>query len=92
MAEITEDFLLEQKEALKLFNDAMNGKVNSMELGRLLKSLGNFIPNPNDQIRNLNSGMNPSDSELSEMMKELDPDRMETLEFPEFVSMLAKKM
>ena len=26
------------------------------------------------------------------MMKELDPDRMETLEFPEFVSMLAKKM
>ena len=25
-------------------------------------------------------------------MKELDPDRMETLEFPEFVSMLAKKM
>ena len=36
--------------------------------------------------------MNPSDSELSEMMKELDPDRMETLEFPEFVSMLAKKM
>ena len=90
MAEITEDFLLEQKEALKLFNDAMNGKVNSMELGRLLKSLGDFIPN--DQIRNLNSGMNPSDSELSEMMKELDPDRMETLEFPEFVSMLAKKM
>ena len=36
--------------------------------------------------------MNPSDSELSEIMKELDPDRMETLEFPEFVSMLAKKM
>ena len=36
--------------------------------------------------------MNPSDSELSEMMKELDPDRMETLEFPEFMSMLAKKM
>ena len=51
MAEITEDFLLEQKEALKLFNDAINGKVNSMELGRLLKSLGDFIPN--DQIRNL---------------------------------------
>ena len=51
MAEITEDFLLEQKEALKLFNDAMNGKVNSMELGRLLKSLGDFIPNY--QIRNL---------------------------------------
>ena len=38
------------------------------------------------------SGMNPSDRELSDMMRELDPDTMETLEFPEFVSMLAKKM
>ena len=36
--------------------------------------------------------MNPSDKDLSEMMAELDPDTMETLEFPEFVSMLAKKM
>merc|ERR1712110_461923 len=71
-----EEELLEQKEAVKLFNDSLNGKVNSMELGRLLKSLG----------------MNPSDKDLLEMMAELDPDTMETLEFPEFVSMLAKKM
>ena len=40
MAEITEEELMVQKEALKLFNDSANGKVNSMELGRLLKSLG----------------------------------------------------
>ena len=36
--------------------------------------------------------MNPSDKDLSEIMSELDPDTMETFEFPEFVSMLAKKM
>ena len=40
MAEITEEELLEQKEAIKLFNDSLDGKVNSIELGRLLKSLG----------------------------------------------------
>ena len=43
MAEITEEELLVQKEAIKLFNDSVNGKVNSMELGRLLKSLGYYF-------------------------------------------------
>ena len=46
MAEITEEDLLEQKEAIKLFNDSLNGKVNSMELGRLLKSLGYIKTRP----------------------------------------------
>ena len=40
MAEITEEELLEQREAMKLFNDSLDGKVNSIELGRLFKSLG----------------------------------------------------
>ena len=92
MAEITEEELLEQKEAIKLFNDSLNGKVNSMELGRLLKSLGCIKRVHIKIIQKFHSGMNPSDKDLSEMMAELDPDTMETLEFPEFVSMLAKKM
>ena len=46
MAEITEEELLVQKEAMQLFNDSVNGKVNSIELGRLLKSLGYIQTRP----------------------------------------------
>ena len=93
MAEITEEELLEQREAMKLFNDSLDGKVNSIELGRLFKSLGYIKMRSHKIIRNIStSGMNPSDKDLSEIMSVLDPDTMETFEFPEFVSMLAKKM
>ena len=92
MAEITEEELLEQREAIKLFNDSLDGKVNSIELGRLFKSLGFISKCVHIKITRYISGMNPSDKDLSEIMSELDPDTMETFEFPEFVSMLAKKM
>ena len=36
--------------------------------------------------------MDPSDQELSKIISELDADGSETLEFPEFVSMMAKRM
>ena len=51
MSEITEEELLEQKEAIKLFNDSLNGKVNSMELGRLLKSLGYIKTCPHNKTK-----------------------------------------
>ena len=93
MAEITEEDLLEHREAIKLFNDSLDGKVNSIELGRLFKSLGHIKMRSHKINRKIStSGMNPSDKDLSEIMAELDPDTMETFEFPEFVSMLAKKM
>ena len=38
------------------------------------------------------TGMDPSDQELSKIISELDADGSETLEFPEFVSMMAKRM
>ena len=53
MAEITEEELLVQKEAMQLFNDSVNGKVNSMELGRLLKSLGCIKTRPHENIQSI---------------------------------------
>ena len=40
MADISEAELQEQKDAIQLFNDANNGKVNIHDLRKLLRSFG----------------------------------------------------
>lgn len=37
-------------------------------------------------------GQNPSESELSDMINEVDVDRDGTIDFPEFLTMMARKM
>ena len=43
MADISEAELQEQKDAIQLFNDANNGKVNIHDLRKLLRSFGEKI-------------------------------------------------
>ena len=116
MADISEAELQEQKDAIQLFNDANNGKVNIHDLRKLLRSFGEkidtsaiesyvkYFVDTNDERVNLDicpiifsifapdTGMDPSEQELSKMISELDAEGSETLEFPEFVSMMAKRM
>ena len=47
MADISEAELQEQKDAIQLFNDANNGKVNIHDLRKLLRSFGEKIDTSN---------------------------------------------
>jgi len=77
MAELTEAQLFELRDAFKLYEEqSEDGKVDNQELGMLLRSLG----------------LDLTESELAQSMKELCADGVNTLEFPEFIKMLYKKI
>ena len=77
MAEhLTEEQISEFKEAFSLFDKEGNGVISSKELGTAMRSLG----------------QNPTESELHEMINEVDPDGSGIIEFPEFLTMMVKKM
>ena len=50
--------------------------ISSTELGVMMQSLGE----------------NPTEAELDEMMKQLDTDGNGTIDYPEFLTMMIKKM
>ncbi|ANB13798.1 calmodulin [Sugiyamaella lignohabitans] len=52
------------------------GKITTKELGTVMRSLA----------------LNPSESELSDMIHEVDVDNDGTIDFPEFLTMMARKM
>ena len=77
MSELTEEEFQELKDAFELYeNNSADGKVDSQELSKLLRSLG----------------QNPSEDELDKMIKELHIDGQGTLEFPDFLKMMSKRM
>jgi hypothetical protein len=53
-----------------------DGTITSKELGTVMRSLG----------------QNPTEAELQDMINELDADGNGTLDFPEFLTMMARKM
>merc|ERR1711915_1144768 len=77
MSELTEEEFLEIKEAYELYEkNSENGKVDVLELSKLLRSLGE----------------DPSDAELANMVKDLEIDGQGTFEFPDFLKMMSKRM
>ena len=52
------------------------GQITTKELGTVMRSLG----------------QNPSESELQDMINEVDADNNGTIDFPEFLTMMARKM
>ncbi|XP_074840317.1 calmodulin, striated muscle [Carettochelys insculpta] len=77
MAEqLTEEQIAEFKEAFSLFDRDGDGSITTGELGTVMRSLG----------------QNPTESELRDMIGELDTDGSGTVDFPEFLSMMARKM
>ncbi|OMJ80243.1 hypothetical protein SteCoe_19560 [Stentor coeruleus] len=77
MAEqLTEEQIAKFKEAFSLFDKDGNGSITTKEFGAVMKSLG----------------QNPTEAELRDMIKEVDPDGKGTAEFPEFLNFMARKM
>ncbi|CDO51781.1 similar to Saccharomyces cerevisiae YBR109C CMD1 Calmodulin [Geotrichum candidum] len=74
--QLTEAQSIAIKEAFSFFDKDADGQITTTELGVVMRSLG----------------QNPSESELADMINEVDTDNNGTIDFPEFLTMMARKM
>jgi len=74
--QLTEDQISEFKEAFSLFDKDGDGTITTLELGTVMRSLG----------------QNPTEAELQDMINEVDADGDNMIDFPEFLTMMARKM
>ena len=74
--QLTEEQIAEFKEAFSLFDKDGDGTITTKELGTVMRSLG----------------QNPTEAELLDMIQEVDADGNGTIDFPEFLTMMARKM
>jgi calmodulin len=75
-ASFTEEQIAEFKEAFSLFDKDGDGTITTKELGTVMRSLG----------------QNPTEAELQDMINEVDADGNGTIDFPEFLTLMARKM
>mmetsp|Transcript_14877 Transcript_14877/g.41424 ORF Transcript_14877/g.41424 Transcript_14877/m.41424 type:complete len:199 (+) Transcript_14877:165-761(+) len=74
--QLTEEQIAEFKEAFSLFDKDGDGTITTKELGTVMRSLG----------------QNPTEAELMDMIQEIDADGSGNIDFPEFLTMMARKM
>ena len=75
-ADLTDEQIAEFKEAFALFDKDGDGTITTKELGTVMRSLG----------------QNPTEAELQDMINEVDADGNGTIDFPEFLNLMARKM
>ncbi|MCO5571742.1 hypothetical protein L7F22_038028 [Adiantum nelumboides] len=77
MAEgLTAEQIQEFKEAFALFDTSRNGSIASKDLGTVMRSLG----------------QNPTEAELQDMTRDVDPHAKGTIDFDAFISLMARKL
>ncbi|CAK8679675.1 calmodulin-like [Clavelina lepadiformis] len=74
--QLTEEQIVDFKEAFSLFDKDGDGTITTKELGTIMRSLG----------------QNPTEAELQDTINEVDVDGNGTIDFPEFLTMMAKQM
>uniref|UniRef100_A0A2K5JHR2 EF-hand domain-containing protein n=1 Tax=Colobus angolensis palliatus TaxID=336983 RepID=A0A2K5JHR2_COLAP len=74
--QLTEEQIAEFKEAFSLFDKDGDGTITTKELGAVLRSLV----------------QNPTEAELQDVINEVDADGNGTIDFPEFLTKMARKM
>eukprot|EP01120_Amphizonella_sp_Union-15-10_P012452 TRINITY_DN552_c0_g1_i1.p1 TRINITY_DN552_c0_g1~~TRINITY_DN552_c0_g1_i1.p1 ORF type:complete len:150 (-),score=49.03 TRINITY_DN552_c0_g1_i1:81-530(-) len=74
--QLSEEQVAEFKEAFSLFDKDGDGNITTKELGIVMRSLG----------------QNPTEAELQDMIHEVDANNSGTIDFPEFLTMMAKQM
>ena len=76
MNQLTEDQIFEFKEAFSLFDKDGDGNITLSELGAVMTTLG----------------QHPTESEIQDMLNEVDSDGNGMIDFSEFLTMMARKM
>jgi calmodulin len=76
MSQLTAEQKQEFKEAFSLFDKDGDGTISTTELGTVMRALG----------------QNPSETELNDMINEVDQDHSGSIEFEEFINLMEKKM
>ena len=71
--QLTEEQIAEFKEAFALFDKDGDGTITTKELGTVMRSLG----------------QNPTEAELQDMINEVIAEVNGTIDFPEFLSLMA---
>ena len=73
---LTEEQIAEFKEAFQMFDKDGDGSITTKELGTVMRSLG----------------QNPSEDEIRQIIEEIDEDKSGTIDFKEFLHLMARKM
>ncbi|KAE9621662.1 putative EF-hand domain pair protein [Lupinus albus] len=74
--QLTDEQISEFKKAFSFYDKDGDGYITTKELGTVMRSLG----------------QNPTEAELQDMINEVDADGSGTIDFPEFLNLMAKKM
>jgi calmodulin len=73
---LSDDQISEFKEAFSLFDKDGDGHITTKELGTVMRALG----------------QNPTEAEIAAMIQEVDTHGKGTVDFPEFLTLMARKM
>ncbi|OCL00910.1 calmodulin [Cenococcum geophilum 1.58] len=73
---LTNEQISEYRQAFAAFDKDGNGEITSEELGEMMRSLG----------------LEPSETELQDIINEVDLDNTGSIDFDEFVTMMAKRV
>ena len=74
--QLTEEQIAEYKEAFSLFDKSGDGTITTKDLGTVIRALGK----------------NPTEAELQDVINEVDPQGEGTVDFPAFLTIMARKM
>ena len=76
ISNLSDDQIFEFKEAFQIFDKDGDGSITTNELGNVMRAFG----------------QNPSEEEINLMIKEVDKDKNGTIDFREFLGLMAKEL